>query len=659
VLNLYELVVDYYFICSFLDIGLRVMNTAKLQKTNSTFTTHFEITTPNPKGCFRELIGLTIGPGSSVGCELPPWLDTSKLEDWILHIIHVNDIHHHHFDPGFIGSVDYIKNQYATSSSMNSFGLSIPQEFVYLSSGDEFTGTVFDELLGYNPEEFIAAPAYQVQSLLGLDASVLGNHDFDRGPAILEKAASQAHFPLISNNIVHSDWFTQYYHGVIGLTQAGLRVGITGSTTPEQLYVPPRLDSNFKLRDPIQATIETCNVLSKYCDVIIILSHLGFTQDESRHKVLLDDRKLAEELSKSLSIETPMIILGGHTHSLTKTGEPLAVLNSIPIFQHGCNGEHVGIITLQNVADSEEQDRYPHDFHIDESDNERNALILNSKMPIVYSGRLRLTLGTERLLVLDYGLVGKQQVSIPESSNSNLNVFIPEELSNLHEMLTNKIDKPLIHIGRVDEYEDETLVKRLCGESALVNLITDQLAMFATEHLFQSGEKHKVIVMIDASGCMGGILPKQDNLTLADVYRILPYADSLYTTRISGKQLSTLLFENCTRVMEESQFNLYGGNFDPKDWSKVAKGFLHCSKNVTINFKNPRSIALVQSQPLVDSQEYCLVVNSFTGLGNQGWEYWMRGLCFSDTGIPLRLAFLNSLKKHTRLDIKLDGRFQW
>lgn len=38
-----------------------------------------------------------------------------------------------------------------------------------------------DHLTGYNGEEFTSHPVYSAYSLAGVDATVLGNHDFDTG----------------------------------------------------------------------------------------------------------------------------------------------------------------------------------------------------------------------------------------------------------------------------------------------------------------------------------------------------------------------------------------------------------------------------------------------------------------------------------------------
>lgn len=53
-----------------------------------------------------------------------------------------------------------------------------------LSAGDDLAGSVFDELLGKDPESYHAHAGYQLYSAGGVDAALLGNHDFDMDPLI-------------------------------------------------------------------------------------------------------------------------------------------------------------------------------------------------------------------------------------------------------------------------------------------------------------------------------------------------------------------------------------------------------------------------------------------------------------------------------------------
>ena len=62
----------------------------------------------------------------------------------------------------------------------------------------------------------------------GIDASTLGNHDFDYGWRRTEEFIRIAHFPIVSANIVDTDGKTMTRPYVIQ-TVGGIRVGIIGA----------------------------------------------------------------------------------------------------------------------------------------------------------------------------------------------------------------------------------------------------------------------------------------------------------------------------------------------------------------------------------------------------------------------------------------------
>ena len=68
----------------------------------------------------------------------------------------------------------------------------------------------------------------EIANLLGLDASTLGNHEFDYGWRRVEEFMRIAHFPIVSANIVDKDGKTMTRPYVI-LTAGGIRVGVIGA----------------------------------------------------------------------------------------------------------------------------------------------------------------------------------------------------------------------------------------------------------------------------------------------------------------------------------------------------------------------------------------------------------------------------------------------
>lgn len=111
------------------------------------------------------------------------------------------------------------------------------------------------------------------------------------------------------------------------LTLGSRRIGII-SVTGEDAYrfVTNRLDG-LSLVDPVQSIRQFVDSTSNKTDLILVLSHQGLDAD----------RRMAAHLS---GVD---IIIGGHSQSLLN---PPEVVNGIPIFQAGKNGENLGILMI-------------------------------------------------------------------------------------------------------------------------------------------------------------------------------------------------------------------------------------------------------------------------------------------------------------------------
>ncbi|MFT5965051.1 MAG: 5'-nucleotidase/UDP-sugar diphosphatase, partial [Flavobacteriaceae bacterium] len=65
-----------------------------------------------------------------------------------------------------------------------------------VSAGDIFSG---NPIVDFHPEK--GSPIVSLMDAVGMDVSVLGNHEFDYGQAILNDRMSEAGFPFICANV--------------------------------------------------------------------------------------------------------------------------------------------------------------------------------------------------------------------------------------------------------------------------------------------------------------------------------------------------------------------------------------------------------------------------------------------------------------------------
>lgn len=114
---------------------------------------------------------------------------------------------------------------------------------------------------------------------VGIDAMVLGNHEFDFGPDVAETRISEANFPILSNNAIEGDG--TLLDGVTDfmLFQAGdYTVGMFGLTTVGTAVKSSPGDVTFS--DPVEvAEAMSAQLREAGADLVIALAHTDIEED--------------------------------------------------------------------------------------------------------------------------------------------------------------------------------------------------------------------------------------------------------------------------------------------------------------------------------------------------------------------------------------------
>jgi 2',3'-cyclic-nucleotide 2'-phosphodiesterase (5'-nucleotidase family) len=211
---------------------------------------------------------------------------------------------------------------------------------LFLHGGDIFSGSDIDYMIPQRLPEWIPdwdrLPGYgyrgmldvPVFGMLGLDAAVFGNHEFDDGFSWLYRRYHDAPFAVLAANVNHHPApeidppIPSFWQPYRIFDVAGTKAAVIGLGTDEYIQT-----SQIRVTDPAEAVEPLIAELKKKCDVVVILSHLG-------HK---KDRELAEK------IPGINVIVGGHSHTLLS--EPV-VINGTIITQTRAYGEFVGRLDL-------------------------------------------------------------------------------------------------------------------------------------------------------------------------------------------------------------------------------------------------------------------------------------------------------------------------
>lgn len=192
-----------------------------------------------------------------------------------------------------------------------------------LSAGDNFQGSVFYTVYkGKAEAEFL--------DLLGLDANVLGNHEFDDGDEALASFLDNTNFPTIYGNALigaNSPLAGKMVEHVIK-EFGDVKVGIVGAVTPDTVETSSPseavlfMDPVLYLNDAVKA------VRAAGADKVIALTHVGIEED----------KKIAAQ------VDGIDLIVGGHSNTLLSNTADKAD-GPYPLMLTGPSGKQVAMVS--------------------------------------------------------------------------------------------------------------------------------------------------------------------------------------------------------------------------------------------------------------------------------------------------------------------------
>lgn len=213
-------------------------------------------------------------------------------------ILHTNDLH---------SQMEPIKN----GKDKNNGGLlriaaaiedirSENQNVLLFDAGDFWQSTSYFNL-------FYGKADVDMMNCMKYDAVTLGNHQFDLGIDTLIDRLKTANFEiLLANFDVSETPLKDYVKPYTIINKGDFKIGVIGVCVNLEGLIDKNNRINIIYKDPIPIVNQLADMLKnqKKCDVVIVLSHLGYDQ-----KNIVDDIMMAE------ASENVDIILGGHTHT--------------------------------------------------------------------------------------------------------------------------------------------------------------------------------------------------------------------------------------------------------------------------------------------------------------------------------------------------------
>lgn len=217
---------------------------------------------------------------------------------------------------------------------------------LWLDSGDCFQGAPVFNL-------FKGEVEMRALSHAGMDAAVIGNHEFDLGAVNLyEQVANWSQYPLLAANYLFEDptnpdapSLKDVVQPFAVFDQDGLKIGVIGMANWSSMTGIFEGGNSLGIR-PItdrEAVQQYVRLLRPSVDLIVLVSHLGLDEDEG-----LTANQVQDE-NEALPLEGVDLILGGHLHIVTNPPKIIPQpdgIHSTVLVHSGAFAKYVGRLDL-------------------------------------------------------------------------------------------------------------------------------------------------------------------------------------------------------------------------------------------------------------------------------------------------------------------------
>lgn len=239
----------------------------------------------------------------------------------VLTIVHVNDMHGRYDFDDYEGAMGFGR----LKAKVDELRVANPNLLLF-DSGDAFHGTTDINLTE-------GKAMVKLMNLLGFDAMVPGNHDFNYGYEELLELKEMAEFPILGANIVKEANGESDFEPYTIIEIDGLKIGVFGLGTPETKFKShPDNTKGIEFIDEIESAKKSVKELQdKGVDVIIGLAHLGIAGTSTT-----TSKELAE------NVEGIDLIIDGHSHEILneKIGDTLLVQSESYL-------KNIGIVNME------------------------------------------------------------------------------------------------------------------------------------------------------------------------------------------------------------------------------------------------------------------------------------------------------------------------
>ncbi|MFL6228100.1 MAG: bifunctional metallophosphatase/5'-nucleotidase, partial [Pyrinomonadaceae bacterium] len=215
-----------------------------------------------------------------------------------------------------------------------------PTGTLLLDSGDTIQGTpleyVHNRMNNQPPDPMMLA-----MNALSYDAMAVGNHEYNFGLPVLEKARHEARFPWLSANTYKKGSSETAYQPYVVKELNGVRVGVLGLTTPGiPSWENKENYAGLEFREPVAEARKWVEILrtKERVDLVVVAMHMGLEEDLRTGEVTPGQAPNENEaVAVAEQVKGIDLILMGHTHR----DIPDLTINGVLLTQANAWGRHV------------------------------------------------------------------------------------------------------------------------------------------------------------------------------------------------------------------------------------------------------------------------------------------------------------------------------
>lgn len=331
-------------------------------------------------------------------------------------------------------------------------------EVLLVDAGDRVSGNAY-----VDDATEPGIPIIDLMNTIGYDVATLGNHEFDKGHTVIDRAIEVAEFPIVCANVKGLNGATTPLRYTI-IESCGIEIGFVGVVDTDSEGMLPLGNkssyTNYEISSDIDTAYAVCSEIAPECDFVVLLSHMGLDVD----------RQLAE---RNPACEW---IVGGHSHSLVNEE-----FNGVHISQNNKNIRYATVADITILNGKIESITYE---QLSLSDIAPNASMEEQVAEIkLRDPELNAVVGTTTEAIDRQGVINFTLESLATYPYDN--GFVPEVV--FYHVGGIRIDSlPKGEVKRVDILNNDPFVSSI----ALAEMTTEQMRRFILDK-YNSGTAEK------------------------------------------------------------------------------------------------------------------------------------------------------------------------